>query len=76
MGVSAGDTPGDLPLRPVAGRVRGVSDKYLDSYVAEFTYRYNRRSGPSELFGWVTRRLVQRPPQTLQAIRWAAEPAG
>ncbi len=58
------------------GQFHGVSDKYLPSYVAEFTYRYNRRRDPPELFGWVMRRLTQRPPQTLKSIRWAVEPSG
>jgi transposase-like protein len=58
------------------GRFHGVSDKYLATYVAEFTYRFNRRREPPELFGWVARRLMERPPRTLAAIRWAGESSG
>ena len=58
------------------GQFHGVSDKYLHSYVAEFTYRYNRRRDPPEIFGWVLRRLASRQPQTLDSIRWEVEPSG
>jgi transposase-like protein len=53
------------------GRFHGVSGKYLPAYLDEFSYRFNRRRSPRDLFGWVTRRLVTRPPQTLLGIRGA-----
>ena len=55
----------------LAGRYHGVSRKYLSSYLAEFTYRFNRRRCPPEIFGWVIRRLMQRPPAALDRIRAA-----
>jgi transposase-like protein len=51
------------------GRFHGVSPKYLPAYLAEFAYRFNRRHDPFWLFGWVTRRLMHRPPRTLAQLR-------
>jgi hypothetical protein len=55
----------------LTGRFHGVSPKYLPAYLAEFTYRFNRRSSPSNLFGWVARRLMQRSALTLTALQAA-----
>lgn len=50
------------------GRYHGVSSKYLPSYLAEFSYRFNRRRSPPDLFGWVMRRLVGGSPTTLSDL--------
>jgi hypothetical protein len=55
----------------LTGRFHGVSPKYLPAYLAEFTYRFNRRREPSDLFGWVTRRLMHRRSLTLGALQRA-----
>jgi len=52
----------------LAGRFHGVSHKYLPAYLAEFTYRFNRRRSLPDLFGWVLRRLVTRPATTLGGL--------
>jgi len=57
------------------GRYHGVSHKYLHTYLAEFTYRFNRRRSQPDLFGWVIRRLMYRLPITLSALQ-AAELTG
>jgi transposase-like protein len=51
------------------GRFHGVSAKYLPAYLAEFTYRFNRRKDPPNLFGWVARRLMSRPARTLAQLQ-------
>jgi hypothetical protein len=51
------------------GRFHGVSKRYLPAYLAEFTYRFNRRWSPPALFGWVARRLAHGTPRTLQDIK-------
>ena len=53
------------------GRFHGVSNKYLPAYLGEFTYRFNRRSSPMDLFGWVSRRLMTRKATTLTQLRVA-----
>ena len=55
----------------LVGRYHGVSHKYLPSYLAEFTYRFNRRRNPPDLFGWVVRRLMGRPTTTLEGLKSA-----
>lgn len=55
----------------LAGRFHGVSHKYLPAYLAEFTYRFNRRWNLPELFGWVSRRLMTRTATTLGELRAA-----
>ena len=57
----------------LAGRYHGVGHKYLPAYLAEFTYRFNRRRSLPDLFGWVSRRLVTHPPSTLDQL--VAEPS-
>lgn len=52
----------------LAGRYHGVNHKYLPAYLAEFSYRFNRRQSLPALFGWVTRRLMTRPPTTLAQL--------
>jgi transposase-like protein len=56
------------------GQFHGVSQRYLPAYLAEFNYRFNRRSAPLDLFGWVTRRLVSAPPRGLRDVRAAYVP--
>ena len=53
------------------GRFHGVSSRYLPAYLAEFSYRFNRRRSPPDLFGWVVRRLVQGEPTSLREIQQA-----
>jgi len=53
----------------LVGRYHGVSHKYLQAYLAEFTYRFNRRRDPPHLFGWVVRRLMARPAATLAGLK-------
>lgn len=55
----------------LAGRFHGVSHKYLPAYLAEFTYRFNRRRSLPDLFGWVMRRLVTRSATTLERLQSA-----
>lgn len=55
----------------LVGRYHGVSHKYLPAYIAEFTYRFNRRRNPPDLFGWVVRRLMGRPMTTLEGLKSA-----
>lgn len=55
----------------VNGCHHGVSQKYLPAYLGEFTYRFNRRGNLPNLFGWVIRRLMNRPPATLAALQQA-----
>jgi len=55
------------------GRFHGVNRKYLPAYVGEFTYRFNRRRSPPDLFGWVTRRLMSRPSMTLGTLQATAD---
>ena len=52
----------------LTGRFHGVSKKYLSTYINEFVYRLNRRQDPPEIFGWVARRLMTKPPTTLQLL--------
>lgn len=53
------------------GRFHGVSKRYLPAYLAEFSYRFNRRRSPPDLFGWVVRRLMHAEPRTLGVIQQA-----
>ena len=53
----------------LAGTFHGVSHKYLPRYLAEFSYRLNRRGGSNKLFAWVIRRLTHRPPHPLKLLK-------
>lgn len=55
----------------IRGCFHHISSKYAPAYLNEFSYRFNRRRSPPDLFGWVTRRLLTRPPRTLRGIRAA-----
>lgn len=55
----------------INGCYHGVRQRYLPAYLGELTYRFNRRGDIPDLFGWVTRRLMTRPPTTLAAIQKA-----
>lgn len=52
----------------IRGRFHGVSPKYVAAYLAEFTYRFNRRNQLADGFAWLTRRLMARSPRTLAQI--------
>ena len=56
------------------GTFHGVSPKYLRRYLAEFTYRFNRRWREEELFHFVLRRAAQGEP--LPYHRLTAEAVG
>lgn len=45
----------------LTGTFHGVSAKYLDRYLAEYVYRFNRRGRDPNTFGFLVRRLVTRP---------------
>ena len=55
----------------LTGCFHGVSAKYLPAYLAEFSYRFNRRRRPADIFGWVIRRLMRREHQTMDEIQMA-----
>ena len=55
----------------LTGQFHGVSAKYLPAYLAEFSYRFNRRRKPEDIFGWVIRRLMRREPRTMDDIQMA-----
>ncbi|MFQ5473809.1 MAG: IS1595 family transposase [Dehalococcoidia bacterium] len=55
----------------LTGCFHGVSAKYLPAYLAEFSYRFNRRRKPEDIFGWVLRRLMKREPRTMDEIQMA-----
>jgi len=50
------------------GRFHGVSPRYMPAYLAEFTYRFNRRHSPPDIFAWVARRLMGGGPRSLAQI--------
>jgi transposase-like protein len=50
------------------GRFHGVSPKYLPAYLAEFTYRFNRRQTPADNFAWILRRLMRERHRGLAEI--------
>jgi len=56
------------------GTFHGVSPKYLQRYLVEFTYRFNRRWRDEELFHFVLRRAVRGAP--LPYTRLTAEVVG
>ncbi len=41
------------------GTFHGVSARYLGGYLAEFTYRFNRRRRKQSIFGFVARRVMR-----------------
>jgi len=55
----------------LAGTFHGVSRKYLPRYLAEFSYRVNRRHDPRMLFGWVLRRMTHASRLTWWALKAA-----
>ena len=56
------------------GTFHGVSPKYLQRYLDEFSYRFDRRWREGELFGFVLRRAIQAAP--LARYELVAEPVG
>lgn len=53
----------------VRGRFHGVSPKYAPGYLAEYTYRFNRRASGADNFAWLARRLMNHRPRTLLEIK-------
>ncbi|MGH9692479.1 MAG: IS1595 family transposase, partial [Candidatus Acidiferrales bacterium] len=49
-----------LLKRGVIGSYHQVSIKHLDRYLAEFTYRFNRREEQEQLFAMTTKNLLNR----------------
>lgn len=55
----------------LTGTFHGVSHKYLPRYLAEYSYRVNRRHNPKMLFGWVLRRMTHSRSPTWWSLRAA-----
>ena len=53
----------------LTGRFHGVSHKYIGRYADEFVYRVNRRNDPPKIFGWIARRLMNRPHVSLAELK-------
>ena len=53
----------------VKGTFHGVSKKYMQAYLDEWNYRFNRRSLISNLFQYVVRRIAKAAPITYKEIR-------
>ena len=45
----------------LTGTFHGVSRTYLPRYLAEYSYRVNRRHDSKMLFAWVLRRMTHAP---------------
>ena len=58
------------------GTFHGVSAKYLDRYLREYIYRFNRRSKGPDLFGFFARRAVRGPWTPICALGSLAEATG
>jgi transposase-like protein len=58
----------------IHGTFHGISSKYTQLYLDEFTYRFDRRWREDELFGFVLRRATRSQPLPLH--RLTAEPIG
>lgn len=52
----------------VVGTHHGVGSEYLDSYLAEYFYRFNRRHDPKRLFHRAVRACVLAKPATYAAL--------
>jgi transposase-like protein len=48
-----------LIKRGITGVYHQVSQKYLQSYLDEYTFRYNRRDSETPMFTWMLRRVSQ-----------------
>lgn len=57
------------------GTFHGVSGSYLDKYLREYIYRFNRRNKGAGLFGFFVRRVVSAPWTSNAALRPCAEPS-
>ncbi|GAF90691.1 unnamed protein product, partial [marine sediment metagenome] len=55
--------------RVIAGTHRGVSEKYLQSYLSEICYRFNRRFREKELFELVVRACVSIETNTYNQLK-------
>lgn len=52
----------------IIGTHHGVRAQYLDLYLAEYTYRFNRRHDPDSLFHRAISAMSQAEPQTLGSL--------
>jgi transposase-like protein len=52
----------------ILGTHHGVRAKYLDLYLAEYTYRYNRRHDPDSLFHRAISAMSKAEPRTLGSL--------
>ena len=52
----------------IAGTHHGVEEKYLSQYLAEYTFRFNRRHNPDSLFFRALRACVHAKPVTSQSL--------
>jgi len=57
-----------LLKRGIIGSYHKVSIKHLDRYLAEFTYRFNRRDRQRQLFVEVMKNLLRNPNLTYKAL--------
>jgi hypothetical protein len=51
------------------GTFHGVRGRYVDQYLREFIYRFNRRHLGGDLFGFFARRVMQSPWRSIKEIR-------
>lgn len=52
----------------IIGTHHGVRSQYLDLYLAEYTYRFNRRHDPDSLFHRAFSAMSQADPNTLGSL--------
>jgi len=52
----------------LVGTHHGVESKYLDRYLAEYTYRFNRRHDPESLFHRALKACILAKPRTAYAL--------
>jgi hypothetical protein len=53
----------------LVGTYHGISVRYLDRYLAEYAYRFNRRHHKAAVFGYVARRLMRAPWTSIPGLR-------
>ena len=64
-----------LVKREISGVNHAVSEKYLQSYLSEYSFRYNRRDQEQPMFeaflGRVVKQDAQQPSRTVQILPWS-----